>query len=163
MSTVILRIQLPDKRIAGPQSSHQRIFATHEIQVARPEQLIEPHLVLEGEGMQAFARRPGRGGATVAQDLHCGRGTARGDQPVHRRELLCRLKQRHFERLWFVAEQAGRLYAQRNPHAGAPCCCMECAAPLLQAWFAQQPTRGDREPWEDEPLAQALQRAAHDR
>jgi hypothetical protein len=41
---VVLRVDLPDQRPAGPQRAHQRIFAAHQVQVAGPEHLVKGRL-----------------------------------------------------------------------------------------------------------------------
>lgn len=41
MRIVMLWINLPDKRLASPEGAHHRVFATHKIQVAGPQQMIE--------------------------------------------------------------------------------------------------------------------------
>ena len=35
-----LRVDVPDEGRAGPQGAHQRILAAHEVQIARPQQLV---------------------------------------------------------------------------------------------------------------------------
>ena len=45
MRVVVLRIDLPDQRRAGPEGAHQRVLAAHEVQVAGPEQMVEIGLV----------------------------------------------------------------------------------------------------------------------
>ena len=73
MGVVVLRIDLPDEGLAGPQRAHQRILAAHEVQVAGPQQVVEVGLrsaAAASEIEQRAAPAPARGGS--------GRAAARG-------------------------------------------------------------------------------------
>ena len=49
VGAVVLRVGLPDEGRAGPQRAHQGVFATHEVEVAGPEQVVEVARVLREE------------------------------------------------------------------------------------------------------------------
>jgi hypothetical protein len=44
VGVVLLRVDLPDEGLAGPQGAHQRVLAAHEVQVAGPQQMVEVRL-----------------------------------------------------------------------------------------------------------------------
>ncbi|MNT71494.1 hypothetical protein D3C72_2099860 [compost metagenome] len=41
VGVVVLRVDVPDQRLAGPQRPHQRVFAPHGVEVAGPQHLVK--------------------------------------------------------------------------------------------------------------------------
>lgn len=78
MCPIVLRVDVPDQGLTGPQGAHQRVFATHAIEVAGPQQVVKVVLCQVGQWLDAqrplwqlrvgrqhlLHRRPGRPGAT---------------------------------------------------------------------------------------------------
>ena len=73
---VVLRVDLPDERRAGPERAHQRVFAAHEVEVAAPEQAVEVGL-REPRQRARRAARP-RAGAGPRRPCTCCRAPAPG-------------------------------------------------------------------------------------
>ena len=42
---IMLRLNLPDERLAGPQGAHHGVLATDKIQVTGPQHFIKPGLI----------------------------------------------------------------------------------------------------------------------
>ena len=47
---IVLRVDVPHKRLTGPEGAHQRVFAAHEVEVAGPEQVVKAVLADQGQG-----------------------------------------------------------------------------------------------------------------
>ena len=82
VSVVVLRIEVPDERRAGPDGSHQRIFTADEVQVAGPEQPIELPLGQQRKHHRAQQAAPG---SSVEQRCRLPRRGAGGDEQQGRR------------------------------------------------------------------------------
>ena len=64
MRVVVLRVDVPEERHAGPLRAHEGILATDEIDVARPQQPVVAALIGEGH---AVGGQPTGGGATAGR------------------------------------------------------------------------------------------------
>ena len=73
MCVVMLRVDMPDHGLAGPQGSNQRVLSTHQIQIASPEHFVKLRL---GAGLKILHCQLSR----LWLRLHDGRGTAWGDE-----------------------------------------------------------------------------------
>ena len=75
VGAVVLRVDLPDERPAGPQRAHQRVLAAHEVEVAGPQQVVEVGLASAGQG--DGTRRPrGSAGRAARRSLRAARRRA---------------------------------------------------------------------------------------
>ena len=69
MQVFVLRIDIPDEWFARPLRTHEGIFATHEIEIACPQQFVVVMLSQEGHDAhrQGAARHAGAGRCGLAQ------------------------------------------------------------------------------------------------
>ena len=156
-----LRVNLPDKGLAGPKGAHQRVFAADKVHVARPEQVVIVKLVQRwqvGE-FQPILRIPAGVRAVHAGDagLDRGRGTPRRHQQPCRLLGGCQLFQKGLQGSRLVTEQRDQAFALKTDGQEAqPGFTVEGGFSLGQTGLAQQTAGRRRESGVEEVLAQAL-------
>ncbi len=149
---VVLRIDVPDEGLPGPERAHQRILAAHGVQVAGPQHFVESGLGAvrqPGDGRPA-GRRGLRGRAARQRGAHGGGGAPLGGQQVGAR-LFGEAAQQGGQPGGLVAEQRDGQRVRGHAVAGPPGGAVEGCLARGQVRLAQQPARARREARVEEP------------
>ena len=78
MRAIVLRVDVPEKGLAGPLGAHKGILAAHAVEIAGPEQAVIVVLAQIGQGLPAQAR--GQGGRIRCGQRRLGRAGADQEQ-----------------------------------------------------------------------------------
>ncbi len=158
---VVLRIDVPAERLAGPQGAYEGVFAAHQVEVARPEQPVV--LRLRHQRQPVDGQRPRVESAVEDASHGCG-GPAGRDQQSRRLVILRQPREQRWQSRRLVAEQAHQPFATPSDALLLqPGRAVGGAFRLEQAWFAQQAACRLRESGMEEMLGTARGRAAEDR
>jgi hypothetical protein len=141
----ILRIDVPDQWLGRPLGSHERVFAPHEVQVARPEDLVVAILGQEGEC--ELAQRPSVKGArrrAREQERDRARRPDQGRQQIRQRGV--RVGEHGYRQLVGLS--------RRQAEFGAKCRLVKGGAAGVVVGLTQQTASGRIEARKEEMLHQ---------